>query len=95
MQWTEQNFKKCNNCASLKCLSNFWRSIEMLLINCKIKLKLKQTSHSVLSANGNGNTHFDPNDIIFTIEDTKRFVPVVTLSAKDNRNFLAKDLKDQ
>ena len=25
----------------LKCLSNFWRSLEMLLINCKVELSLK------------------------------------------------------
>ena len=33
-------------------------------------LKLTWTNHCVLSANGNGNTDVDPNNIIFTIEDT-------------------------
>ena len=53
-----------------------------------------------MSAAGNDNS-IDENinaNIIFTIKDTKLYVPVVTLSAKDNQNyqkFLAKDLKDQ
>ena len=38
------------------------------------------------------------NNIIFTITDTKLYVPVVTLSARDNQKFLkrlSKGLKDQ
>ena len=34
----------------LKYLSNFWRSLEMPLINCKVELKLKWTKYCVLSA---------------------------------------------
>ena len=34
----------------LNYLSNFWSSLEMSLINCKVKLKLKWTNHCVLSA---------------------------------------------
>ena len=29
----------------LKYLSNFWRSLEMVLINCKVELKLKWTNY--------------------------------------------------
>ena len=50
----------------------------------------------VLSANGNNNDA-NSTDIIFTIKDTKLYVPIVTLSAKttkSNKDFLAKDLKD-
>ena len=39
----------------LKYLSNFWRSLRLPLINCKIKLKLKWTKYYVLSANSNDN----------------------------------------
>ena len=39
----------------LKNLRNFWRSLEMLLINCKTELKLKWVKH-VLAAGGNDNT---------------------------------------
>ena len=36
--------------APLKCLSNFWRSLEMLLILCKIHLELNSSKDCVLSA---------------------------------------------
>ena len=38
---------------AIKYLSNFSTLLEMLLINCKVDLKLKLTKHCVLSANGN------------------------------------------
>ena len=85
----------------LKYLSNFWRSVEMSLINYKVELKLRWTKHCVLSVAGtdNANGNNDDNNIIFTIKDTKLYVSVVTLSAKDKyklSNFLANDdLKDQ
>ena len=49
---------------TLKYVSNFFRALEMPLINCKIHLE-----------------HFQ-------LTDTKLYVPVVTLSAKDNINFI-------
>ena len=55
----------------LKYLSNFWRSFETLMINCKIELKLKWTKYCVFVSNGNDNTKAYPINIIFTIEDTK------------------------
>ena len=74
----------------LKYLSNFWRSLEMPLINCKVKLKLKWTKYRVLSAAGADNVinnNANGNNIIFTIKDTKLYVPVVTLSAIDNQKL--------
>ena len=64
-----------------------WRSPEMPLINCKVELKLKWTKNCVLAAAGadiidNNNNNAN---IIFTIKDTKLYVLVVTLSAKDNQ----------
>ena len=32
----------------LKYLSNFWRSLEMSVLNCKVQLKLRWTKHCVL-----------------------------------------------
>ena len=55
----------------LKYLSKFWKSLEMPLINCKLELKLKWTRHWVLSAAGNDNTNANPDNVIFTITDTK------------------------
>ena len=54
----------------------------MPLINCKIELKLRWTNHCILASAGVENNNVD--FIIFIIEDTKLYVPVVTFSAKDN-----------
>ena len=78
---------------TLKYLGNFWRSLEMLLINLEVELKLKWTKYCVLLQNTNAN----PNNIIFTIKDTKLYVSGVTLSAREIKNYqtpLAKDLKN-
>ena len=61
--------------------------IEMRLINCKVELKLKLTNDCILSANGNDNDDASSNNIIFNIKDTKIYVPVVTLPAKDNKKL--------
>ena len=70
---------------SLKYLSNFFRSLEMPLINCKIKLNLIWKKECVLSTN-DGNA-------VFIINDTKMYVPVVTLSKEDNKDFIEQQNK--
>ena len=62
----------------LKYLSNFWRSLEMPLINCKVELSLKWIENCVLTTAANA------NEATFKITDAKRYVPIVTLSAEDN-----------
>ena len=58
----------------------------MSLINCKVESKLKWQRYCGLSAAGAENiNNIDSNNIIFTIKDTKLYVPVVTLSASDNQ----------
>ena len=57
-------------------LSNFWRSLEILLINCKVELSLLWDPNGLLS-NLVGASNF-------TITDAKPYVPVVTLSIEDN-----------
>ena len=73
----------------LKYLSNLWRSLEIPLINCKVELKLNSRKHYVLSPNGNdtANANANATNIIFTIKDTKLYVLLVTLSAKDNQKL--------
>ena len=63
----------------LRYLSNFWRSLEMLLINCNVKLKLKWTKHCVLATAGAENPNKNSENITCTIKDTKSCVLVVTL----------------
>ena len=41
------------------------------------------------------NVDSNNDNIIFITKDTKLYVPVVTLSARDNQKFLVKNLKDQ
>ena len=72
---------------SLKYLSSFWISLEMPLINFKTELILKSTKYCVLTATGADNTDANLNSIIFTIKDTKLYVPAVNLSAKDNQKL--------
>ena len=74
----------------------------MLLINCKVELKLRWIKHHVLAVAGVENDDTNSNNIIFTIKDKKIYVLAVTLSThyqqktiKNYQNFLAKDLKDQ
>ena len=69
----------------LKYLSNFFRSLEMPLINCKIKLNLTWKKECVLST-GDG-------EAVFIINDTKLYVPVVTLSKEDNKDFIEQQNK--
>ena len=68
----------------LKYLNNFWRLLEMPLINCKVELKLRLSKRCVLSVAGtdNANGNNDNNNIIFTIKD--KIVPIVALWARDN-----------
>ena len=60
----------------------------MPLINCKVKLKLNLTKCCVLSAAGADNVNDNSvSNIILTIKDTNLYVPVVTLSARDNQKL--------
>ena len=69
----------------LKYLSNYFRSLELPLINCKIKLNLTWKKECVLS-NQDG-------DAVFIINDTGMYVPVVTLSKEDNKDFIEQQNK--
>ena len=63
----------------LKYLSNFWRSLEIPLINCKVYLELNWIEDCILSSAG--------NSAKFEITDAKLHVPIVTLSTKDSANL--------
>ena len=82
------NLKNATIAVPLKYLSNFWRLLEMPLINCKVEVKLNWTKYCVLSAAGvdNVNGNYDYS-IIFTIKDTQFYIPVVILSTRDNQKL--------
>ena len=67
----------------LKYLSNFWRTIEIPLINCKITIKLTCSKKSILAAGNVANQV--PK---FRITNTKLYDPVVTLSTQENIKLL-------
>ena len=68
----------------IKYLSNFFRLLEMQ-INCKIKLNLTWKKDCVLSTS--------VGETVFIINDTKLYIPVVTLSKEDNKDFIEQQNK--
>ena len=60
----------------LKWLSNFWRTLEMPLINCEINLILTWSENCVRVSTDVAN-----QNATFAINDTKLYFPVVTLSS--------------
>ena len=64
----------------LKYSSNFWRALEMPLMNCKVELLLTWSKDCVI-ANSEGEGKF-------LITETKLCVPVVTLSTQDSARLL-------
>ena len=71
----------------LKYLSNAWGSLEIPLIKCKVELKPKWSNQCVLAAAGIDNINTNDNNIILTVKNTKLYVSVVILSAKDNQKL--------
>ena len=64
----------------LKYLSNFWRTLELLLTNCEVNLILTWSSSCVITNSTGAET--------FEMTDTKSYVPVATLSTQDNSKLL-------
>ena len=67
----------------LKYLSNFWRTLEMSLINCEVNLILTWSSTCVIVS-----TNIVNQGATFTITDTRLYVAVVTLSTQENTKLL-------
>ena len=67
----------------LRHLSNFWRTLEMPLINCKVELILPWSANCVIIY-----TNVNNQVPTFTITETNLYVPVVTLSTQDNAKLL-------
>ena len=74
------NTKDVEILVPLKYLSNFWRTLEMPLINCNVELILTWSNTCVITnSTGEGK---------FAITEIKLYVPVVTLSTEDNAKLL-------
>ena len=74
------NEKNVEIMVPLKYLSNFWRTLEMPLINSEVNLILTWPSACVITNSTDAGT--------FKITDTKLYVHAVTLSTQDNSKLL-------
>ena len=82
----------------VKHLSNFWRSLNIPIINSEVELILTWIKNCVLIDKWTREANYDadpnvykinnPENAIFEIKDTKLYVPVVTLSKEDNIKHL-------
>ena len=66
----------------LKYLSNFWRTLEMPLINCEVELILTWSANCVIIS-----TNFPNQNPTFTITEANLYVPIVTLSLNIMQNY--------
>ena len=67
----------------LKYLSNFWRTLEIPLINCEVNLILTWPSTCVIVS-----TNIANQGATFTITDTRLYVPVLTLLTQENTKLV-------
>ena len=82
----------------LKYLSNFWRSLNIPLINCEVELILTWFKNCVLISKATKEADYvadpvvrkidNPENAIFQITYTKLYVPVVTLSKENDTKLL-------
>ena len=73
------NTKDVEIIVPLKYLSNFWRTLEMPLINCEVNLNFAWPKDCVITnSTGEGK---------FAITETKLYVPVVTYQLKIMKNY--------
>ena len=88
----------------LKYLSNFWRTLDIPLINCEVSLTLSWSKNCVITslekrlitaAQGDNPAVYDdsPTAATFKLSDTKLYVPVVTLSAENDNKLLGQPKK--
>ena len=74
-QTGDNGTKKVEIMVPLKYLSNYWRTLEMPLINCEISIILTWSANCVIIYMNVAN-----QGTTFVITETKLYVPVVTLS---------------
>ena len=92
------NAKEVGFSVPLKHLSNFWKTLDMPLINCEVCFTLTWSKNLVITdertqdADPNANPPVlemrAPTAATFKITHTKLYVPVVTLSTEDDNKLL-------
>ena len=95
----KEGTKKVEIALPLKHLSNFWKTLDIPLINCEVSLALSWSADCVITnienrlltaAHGDNPAVYDdsPTNATFKIKDTKLHVLVVTLSAENDNKHL-------
>ena len=77
----------------LKYLGNFWRALNIPLINCEVSLELKWDKNCIITSLeqrdiGRGNRDNAPTGATLAINNCKLYVPAVTLSKDDEIKLL-------
>ena len=83
----------------MKHLSNFWKTLDIPLINCEVSLALSWSENCVITsldkrlvtaAQGDNPAVYDgsPTNATCKITDCRLYVPVVSLSAEDDNKLL-------
>ena len=75
-----------NKCDQFRSFLRIWSHLpKIFLVN--VTKSLTENFFTAYSAVGANNTNGNPNNVIFIIKYTKTYVPVVTLSEKDNQKL--------
>ena len=91
----DRSLKKTKIEVPLKYLSIFFRSLELPLVNCKIHLELNCNNNCVMHGADTyaGGDNVNNRETTFQITSTKLYIPIVTLTTRDNGN-LTKQLNE-
>ena len=95
----EEGTKKVKIAVPLKHLSNFWKTLDIPLINCEVSLALSWSANCVITnlekrlvtaAQGGNPAVYDysPTNAVFKITDCRLYVPVVSLSTENGDKLL-------
>ena len=95
----KEGTKKVEIAVPLKYLSKFWKTLYIPLINCEVSLALSWSANYVITslekrlvtaAQGDNPAVYDdsPTNATFKITGCKLYVPVVTLSAENDKKLL-------
>ena len=95
----KEGTKKVEIAVPLKHLNNFWKTLDIPLINCEVSLALHWSANCVITslekrlvtaAQGNNPAVYDdsPTNATFKITGCKLYVPVVTSSAENDNKLL-------
>ena len=85
----DRSLKNTKIAFSLKYISNFFRSLELQLANCKIHLELNWNNNCVMYGADTyaGGDNVNNKEALFQVTSTNLYVPIVTLLSKENINL--------